>query len=144
MLTILAALVPFHKISDCIGNFSRLQIATSSQLKGHVLRNILRPALRSVEGNHSNGVVKFSGQQILDDRFQVGGLIVSLTPREAKVRKIICDQVDGLVVVARYDRWRPIGLLPSLTRRGGPSLNDIGPMAKRPMQDDDAPAPVAG
>ncbi|AJA62509.1 hypothetical protein RN69_20855 [Bradyrhizobium japonicum] len=44
-----------------------MQIATTLDLSGDVLGNILRPAFGCVEGDYPDRLAIFSGQQILDD-----------------------------------------------------------------------------
>jgi hypothetical protein len=51
-----------------------------------------------------------AGEQVLNDSFEVGALIVGLAPRAADFAEIIGDQINGLILIVRYDRGRPIGL----------------------------------
>jgi hypothetical protein len=62
--------------------------------------------LGGVEGDDADRVAVLLREQI----FQVGALYVGFRPDAAETPEILHHLVDGLIVAARHDRGRPIGL----------------------------------
>jgi hypothetical protein len=109
------ALMALDKILNRRWNVAHLHIAASTNFKGYIFRNVLRPTLGGVEGDDAYWVRVLAGKQVLDDGFEVGPLIVCLAPGASYSTEIVSHQIDRLIVAARYDGRRPIGLTHLLT-----------------------------
>jgi hypothetical protein len=88
-------------------DISRLQIAAPAQLVGDVFRDVLRPALGSVKGDHADRVFVLPGQQISDDSLKVGPFVIGLALDCAKAAEVVFHQVDHLILAIGHDRRYP-------------------------------------
>lgn len=73
------AFVHLDKVLDRRRHVAHLQVAAPAQLMGHVLGDILRPALGGVEGDHPDGAGILAGQKVGNDGLKVGCLGVGFT-----------------------------------------------------------------
>ena len=87
MLTILR-FVSFHEIRDRSRKLAHLKVATSAQFVGNILRNVFRPTLRGIEGDHPNRAAILAGKQVGDDGFQVScfSIFLGATPTVSRPR----------------------------------------------------------
>ena len=72
--------MPLGEILNGGWHISQLEIAAPAQFVSHVFGYVLRPPLFGVEGDDADRIVVLSGEEILDDRFEVRGLVVCLGP----------------------------------------------------------------
>jgi hypothetical protein len=74
------AFVEFDEILDVGGHVSKLQVAAPTRLLGNILGDVTRPALGAVEAENLDRPVVLTGEQIGDDGFEVGSLVVGFAP----------------------------------------------------------------
>ena len=101
--------MPLKEILNGRWHISHLEIAAPAQLAGDILRNILGPALGRIEGDDADRAAVLAGEEILNNCFEVSGLVVGFAPRAADLPKIIGNEIHRLIAVSRYDRGRPTG-----------------------------------
>ena len=101
--------MPLNEILNGRWHISHLEIAAPAQFAGDILRNIFRPAFSRIEGDDADQATVLAGEEILNNCFEVSGLVVGLPPSAADLPKIIGNEIDRLVAVSGYDRGRPIG-----------------------------------
>jgi hypothetical protein len=73
-----------------------------------IFGNVFGPALGGIEGDNADRVGILAGEQILDDGFQIGGLVIGLDPGATRFAGIIRHQIHRLIVAVGHDRLRPI------------------------------------
>jgi len=78
----IAALVAVYEICRKNG-MSRLQITAPTQFVCDVHGNVLRAAFGGVEGDDTDRVAVLAGEEVLDHRLQIGGLVVGFSPGPA-------------------------------------------------------------
>ena len=101
--------MPLNEILNGRWHISHLEIAAPAQFAGDILRNIFRPAFSRIEGDDADRATVLAGEEILNNGFEVSGLVVGLPPSAADLPKIIGNEIDRLIAVSRYDRGRPTG-----------------------------------
>jgi hypothetical protein len=67
--------VPLDEIRDRGGQLAHLQIAATAQFAGDVFGNVFRPALGGIKGDDADRIAILAAQQVLNYRFEVGGLV---------------------------------------------------------------------
>ena len=50
---------------------------------GDIFGNVFRPAFGGVEGDDADRIAVLAGQQVLDDRFEIGRLVIGFAPGAA-------------------------------------------------------------
>ena len=63
--------MPIHKVPDMLGHRLAVDVASRFNFARDACRQIARPVLERVEGGNTQGIAKFSGQEIGDNGFQV-------------------------------------------------------------------------
>jgi hypothetical protein len=76
-------LIPLNEILNGRWHISQLEIAAPPQLAGDILRNIFGPALGRIEGDDADRATVLAGEEILNNCFEVSGLVVGFAPRAA-------------------------------------------------------------
>jgi hypothetical protein len=83
---------PSHQIAHCSWQFMVQLEPTSENLARDLCGDVARPTFGGVEGHHAKGMSILAGQQIGDDRLQIGfcrvGLPVSVSsPKSSSTRR---------------------------------------------------------
>lgn len=115
-----------NEILQMCGHLGQLQVTASLDLACDVLRYVLRPPLRRVEGGHPDRVCILAGPQVLNDRLEVRSLEIRLPPGATYPAEVVCE-VNRLVI-SRDNRRRPI-------RFTHKQLHAAEPGFKRPQHD---------
>jgi hypothetical protein len=100
----------FNEILDAGWHVAQLQIAAASQFLSDILGHVLRPALGSIERDDADWIAVLSGQKVLDNRFQIGGLAVGFSPDLTQAAEIFGNEVDVIIGAARHNRRRQFEL----------------------------------
>lgn len=66
--------VAVHELLQVRGHIGKLKVTTALDLPRDILGHILRPTLCRVEGNHPDRPLVLTGKEVLNHRFEVGGL----------------------------------------------------------------------
>jgi hypothetical protein len=97
------AFVAFDEVLDAGGHISGPEIATPAQLLGDILGDVAGPALGRIEADDLRRAVILAGEQIGDDGFEVGRLVVGILPDPAEPTQIVHHEVDIMVINPRND-----------------------------------------
>ena len=93
--------MPLNEILNGRWHISQLEIAAPAQLAGHILRNVLGPALGRIEGDDADRIAVLARKEILNNGFQVRGFVVGFPPGAADLPEIIRNEIDRLIAVSR-------------------------------------------
>jgi hypothetical protein len=83
------------------------KIEATHDLPREIFRYIFCPTLNGVESDNPNGIAVLAGHQIGDGGFEVAFFDGRFAIGAAQWAKIIDHDIDGLIVAARHNRWRP-------------------------------------
>ena len=95
--------VAVDEVADMLGHGDTFDVASGLDFDGNLLRYVIRPMLKCVEGDNADWIIKLASQEIGDDGFEVRPFDLGFAINAATRADAVHNEISGLIGPVRHE-----------------------------------------